>query len=325
MHSLYLDDKLLLTLTELELIKFLDECDSNSIKYIRLDDVSWQLLPSLMGFTLLIKPLFIDLKVDNFVQNLKTKLYRQGANVIVDRSHAVRTDLHDVVDAQITVDIADLPSSDLPVLNLFYSFKAKNKSMALIEGLIEKLNQTENDLTYNIASYWKHLTYFKYYKFLISEIPCILMEFSTPKALDRSSNDVVQSMFESLSCMYGSKTSKSELIKLEECHKAAKKKSPSSKKQPQLTNPPKKPAKKHKKMKASILSPPGNGPVNYFVRPKTSTTQPSYNPSYQNNSNQYPPMKSTFRTPIKSRKEEQVSHKTLLQNLKELDKILDNW
>lgn len=341
MPKLYLNDNLLDTLTETELIKFLEECDLNNLKYIRLNDLSWQLLPPLIDFTLLIKPISNNLVQENFMQSLKSKLYRQGANVIVDPSPDIRTDLYDVIDVQIAVGIEEYyPLSDFG-LNLYYSLKAKETSINIIEGLIKELRNTHSGLTSNIASYWKHLTNFKYYKFLFSEIPCVLLEFRTPEVLEASLNEVVQSVSDNISCIYGNKTSQSNLDKLEKCRQKAKKKSSPPKKQGLGSNKthltPKKINKHHRK-KNSVLSLPGDGPVKYFVRPITLQT-PSHQNQYKNNGQASPIiMRSTFRKLSPSSEEQQSNdldkeefqdkkknRKIFLQSLKELDKILDNW
>ncbi|NLM21506.1 MAG: hypothetical protein GX207_07145 [Peptococcaceae bacterium] len=355
MPDLYLQDKLWRKLSDKDLHTFLQACDAKDIPYIQLDDVSWQLFPRLFKVTILLKLLTSNVEADEFAQKLKALLDRQGGNVILDRTSEHRSDLIDVLDMQIIMatckDFAVL--SDSCILHLYYSLKAKEKSMALIGGLTKQTDNDNHAFTYNITSYWKHLFCLRYYNTIHSPVPSILIEFENPDAMKTTMNSLAQKMVDSILCLYGRQYSTTEINIVKECwektNQSSPKKNPShdspslnssysklslTSSKPSLTSAlRRKQAKNNKPPKFKAFIPPGHSQINYFKRPKSSVMQPFYNQYYLNSqSGSHVVSKSTFQSNLPLNEKlskngliatKEQSEKTFIESFKELEQLIE--
>ncbi|MHB1419612.1 MAG: hypothetical protein ACYCX4_08490 [Bacillota bacterium] len=218
MPTINLQDKIFGTLEEHELQTFLSACDSFNLGYIQRDETSWQLLPQLPGTTLVIKPLETSPVLHSLIQNLKQQLTWHGALAIVEPGLKLNIDLFKVTRAQIAISFIDQGLyPDHYDMYFYYSLRAKSESIDFIGGLVKQLSNKNNNLTYTLASYWKHLTYFKYRKIIFSQVPTVLVVFTNIDALEKFMNDVTDCMLNSIIDIYGNKISRDELDKLAEC------------------------------------------------------------------------------------------------------------
>lgn len=324
MPELYLNDTLYGTLSEQELKFFLEECESNGIEYIRIDDISWQLLPSLLNLTLLIKPLSASCELYNLARSLQAKLYCQGANAILDRTPDNRPELSDILDAQIFMELAETAERS-PAhnnINIYYSLKSKKKSKALIGELPKKIGRKAGNMTYRLASYWRHLVNLNYFSILHSQIPTVLIEFNSQAITDTFSDIIINNIYENLLCLYGKTASPADFIKLKECWNKSTQPA-TAKKHEKLSNENNNKKRRYKKGNFLIL--PQDKPVNYFIRPNERTIKFS-DPPYSSSSNDFvnPQIsKSTFNKDIMLTSNSS-NQNSLFQKLKQLEQMLNN-
>ncbi|NLL53248.1 MAG: hypothetical protein GX248_11175 [Peptococcaceae bacterium] len=348
MPDLYLHDKLWKGVSDKDLPTFLKACDEKDIPYIQLDDVSWQLLPQLFNVTILLKLLTTNVVADEFAQKLKNLLDRQGANAILDRTSEHRSDLTDLLDMQLIMTMRKdfTVISDVCILNLYYSLKAKEKSMALIGGLTKQTDNDNHAFTYNITSYWRHFFAFKYYNTIYSPVPSILIEFENPDAMKTTLNFLAQKMVGCILCLYGRQYSTAEINIVKECWEKTSRSS--SKKTPSHNSPSlnssyskqnltsalrRKQAKNNNPPKFKAFIPPAGSQVNYFTRPKSSVIQPFYNQYYLNSqSASHVISKSTFRSNEFLNKKlpesssipaKEQSERSFIESFKELEQLTE--
>ncbi|MHB1127982.1 MAG: hypothetical protein ACYC2T_13710 [Bacillota bacterium] len=218
MPTINLQDKIFGTLEEHELQTFLSACDSSNLGYIQRDENSWQLLPQLPDTTLVIKPLEASPVLHSLIQNLNQQLTWHGALVIVEPGLKPNIDLFKVMRAQIAISFIDHGLyPDHYDMYFYSSLRAKSESIDFIDRLVKQLSKKKNNLTYTLASYWKHLTYFKYRKIIFSQVPTVLVVFTNIEALEKFMNDVTDCLLNSIIDIYGKKISRDELDKLAEC------------------------------------------------------------------------------------------------------------
>lgn len=227
MSTIYLHDKKFGTLEEDEMQTFLTACDSYQLAYIQRDETSWQLLPQLQDTTLVLKPLEASPVLHSFIQNLKSQLTWHGALVIVEPDLKINADLFKVLRAQIAISFTEhVPHPDNYDMHFYYSLRAKEESMDFIGGLVKQLSKTNANLTYNLASYWEHITCFKYRKIIFSQVPTVLVEFTNMAALDKFLHDIAFCLVNNILDIYGHKAGQAELEKLADCFALATRKIP---------------------------------------------------------------------------------------------------
>jgi hypothetical protein len=360
MADFFLNDNKYGSLSQQDLKIFLDECDSKGLDYIRIDDISWQLLPPLLNVTLLIKLLAKDRSLYSFASDLKNRLYRQGANVIIDQKPEMRPELSDVLDFQIFLALSQTAQDPDPQVHLYYSLKAKEKSLAILGGLMKDFESTPKT-SYKLVSYFGHLTSLKYQKMLNSPVPSIIIEFCNPEFLNNSQNNISEHLADNILCLYGSKTSPKKLKMLQECWDTATKSSLNNESTEQTakytvsskpnklansitqTSPKqrtllqsalsRKGAKKLGQGKADIFHPPPDSKVHYFIHPNEAPL-PIFSPTFLNSNNMEGRViiKSTFRKPVpnssasvrKSSEAKVPLPTSFLQSLKQLEQLIDN-
>jgi hypothetical protein len=332
-----------------QLALFLEKCDSRGITYVRTDETSWQIFPELLNITILIKIISLNSALENLARTLKTKLCRQGANIIIDKTEEMRADLYDVLDMQIFLSRNDTVSyPDLNSVDFYYGLKTKEKSMALIGGMVKRLEEGPSNISCHIVSYWKHVAGWKYYGALLSPVPSVPLSFSRPEELGESAEDLIQAMCDSITCFYARKSKPADADLLRECWETIKSKPSGSKTQasipnqslktasakPQLTSAlGRKSARTPQSGKKIILSPPEER-LNYFIRPNAAPTPPFYNQNYSNTKNAPLVLRSTFRKPIirggqdakapipVKAEENGTDNRHIIQSLKRLEQII---
>lgn len=341
MPILYLHDKIFDTLKDQELNTFLKACDSKGLQYLQIDQSSWQLLPELKDTTFVIMDLVANPKLKNFSERLQSNLSRYGASIFLESNLDLKPDLFTALNARIAISFTQ---STFPFdnndLNFYYSLKAKEKSLIFIGGLVKCFNKNKYKLNYDIASYWKHITDYKYRKVVYSQIPTVLIEFNNPKISELLLNDIANCMIGNIIDLYGLESIISDLDKLEACIKETKIKQKKADPTPQPTKQTKSrhiPKKRHYGKFLSML-PPNDGPANYFNVSNNQETVPQYVQNYLNNNvmTSQRITKSTFNDSVSSSKEQKAEYsdqhkvverenreKSSFQSFKDLKKILE--
>lgn len=347
MPILYLHDKIYDTLKRHELNKFLKVCDSKGLSYLQIDECSWQLLPNLIKNTIIIYPLMTNPVLECFIYKLKEQLAQYGATVIMESNLKLNADLLITVNAQAAISFAENTSTlnTTNDMSFYYSLRARESSLGFIGGLVKLMNNKQIDLTYDIASYWKHLTAYKYRKVISSPMPTTLIDFNNTLISEFSLNDLADCLIENIINLYGIKTTSAELDTLAECLRSTKgdKTAPTQKIKPtklhsSLKRTPAISQKKRRYGKFSSVSPPTDVPVNYFAYSERPETVPQY---FHNipNTNNIPSQtitKSTFNRTVSSSKEQKTDdlppqkieqkvsrERNTLQSFKDLKKILE--
>lgn len=229
MPILYLHDEILDTLKEYELNKFLKACDNKSLRYLQIDETSWQLLPELLNTTFVIKNLVNNSELNRFINNLRLNIARYGASIVLDTDSQTRPELFPAENVLITIAFtqSDVSTGDKD-MNFYFSLRSRGESLSFIDGLATHLDKNSQDLSYDTASVWKHLAAYKYSKIVYSQVPATLIEFSNPLISELSLNDIASSVLDNIIDLYGVKPSRSELDELAKCLAKSKKKTPSS-------------------------------------------------------------------------------------------------
>ncbi len=229
MPILYLHDEILDTLKDSELNKLLKACDSKSLRYLQIDETSWQLLPELLNTTFVIKNLANNSVLNRFINNLRLNIARYGASIVLDTDSQTRPELFPAENALITIAFtqSDMPT-DNKDMSFYFSLRSKGESLNFIDGLSTHLDKNSQDLSYDTASVWKHLTAYKYSKIVYSQVPATLIEFNNPLISELSLNDIASSVLDNIIDLYGVKQSRSELDELAKCLTKSKKKPTSS-------------------------------------------------------------------------------------------------
>ena len=353
MPILYLHDKIYDTIKEHELISFLKACDEKGLQYLQIDDASWQLLPQLKNKSFVVYSLVKEPGLKNFVRNFEAQLTRHGAAIVNESPH--RVNLNVFTSSNIQICLVFTQNTILPEdshLILYYSLRDKETTIRFIGGLAKHLKILTGSLTFNIATYWKHLTNFKYAKATYAGIPTAIIEFNNSKISELELTDLTSCLINNIIDLYGTKTVDAELKVLSECLIDAAAKKPNVSQDIKLnsakvntqTATRKKTRTKKFRGKLSSVIPSGTSSVNYFPRPGSAGSASIFSQSYSEN-NKYPRTiyKSTFnrnapdikdqmaeisRSNIiipesKQFAEKKLKEKGSFQGFKELKKILD--
>lgn len=275
MPILYLHDKIYDTLKDNEITRFLKACDNNGIRYLQINDTSWQLLPELIDKSFIVKSLVKEARLKDFVHKLDLEFSRYGASIINEYPNKVSPKIFTSTSSQISLLFTE--NTTLPEnsdLILYYSLRHKEATMKFIGRLAKHLNHLTDPLTYNIATYWKHLTSLKYFKSTYAQIPAVIIEFNNVKISELTLQDLTDCIIKSVIGLYGTESDLAEIQQLEECMAKAGRKIAVTK-QIRVNKPEVKP-KISKGRKSIVLQPDDLAKVNSTTRKRRSGNTSSF-------------------------------------------------